>query len=121
MQRRIMFYCQSVANRLYTMKTAIVLFSLITCMSLSCFTKKNTASIKENYPCQFKGLLKKQGITTYMYGTHTITNEGKTYALNSTTINLDTLIDKTVTVKGNKINGYPVDGGPELIDVKEVE
>ncbi len=97
------------------------LFILIVTVLLSC-SKENTADIaKETYPFQFKGLLKKQGVTTYQYGTHTITGEGKTFALKSSTINLDAHVDKTLTVKGTKVAGYPVDGGPEFIDVKEVE
>ncbi len=103
------------------MKTLFVLFTLFMSVSLPGCTKENTAEIKETYPFQFKGLVKKPEVTTYMYGTHTISNEGKTYALKSSTINLDSYINKTVTVKGTKINGYPVDGGPEYIDVKEVE
>jgi len=104
------------------MKTLFVLFTLFMNVSFSACTKETTEdTIKETYPFQFKGLLKKQEITTYQYGTHTISNEGKTYALKSSTINLDTHVNKTVTVKGNKINGYPVDGGPKLIDVKEVK
>lgn len=74
-----------------------------------------------SYPFQFKGLIQKPEVTSYMYGTHTITENGKTYAIQSKTINLDLYISKKVTVKGTKINGYPLDGGPELIDVKGVE
>ncbi len=104
------------------MKTLFVLFTLFMSVSLLGCTKENTAdSIKETYPFQFKGLLKKQEVTTYQYGTHTISLEGKTYALKSSTINLDTHVNKTVTVKGTKVAGYPVDGGPEFIDVKEVQ
>lgn len=55
-----------------------------------------------------------------MYGTHTILNKDKIYALRSSTINLDHYVNQTVTIKGNKIKGYPVDGGAEYIDVKEV-
>ncbi len=72
------------------------------------------------YPFDFKGLLKKQTPTTYMFGTHTILNRDKIYALRSSTINLDHYVNQTVTIKGNKIKGYPVDGGAEYIDVKEV-
>ncbi len=105
--------------KLYNLKTLFVLFISI---SLFSCTKENDADIaQDTYPFQFKGLLKKTEVTTYMYGTHTISNEGKTYALKSSTINLDTYINKTVTIKGEKITGYPVDGGPEFIDVKEVE
>ena len=88
---------------------------------LSCRSNKDANGSGENYPFQFKGLIEKPEVTSYMYGTHTINENGKTYALQSTTINLDRYIGKKVTVKGTKMNDYPVDGGPEFIDVKVVE
>ncbi len=103
------------------MKTPFVLFTFISIFLLSCTKKHITTNTRETYPFQVKGLLIKQGITTYQYGTHTLLKEGQTYALKSSTVNLNNYLDKTVTVKGEKIKGYPVDGGPEFIDVKEVE
>lgn len=103
------------------MKSAFVLIAVISICLLSCTRNPIATNTKEAYPFEFKGLLKKTGVTTYQYGTHTISNEGKTYALNSSVFNLDNYINKIVTVKGEKIKGYPVDGGPEFIDVKEVE
>jgi hypothetical protein len=103
------------------MKTLFLFFALIIATSLSSCTKENTVEVEENYPFEFKGLLKKQMVTTFMYGTHTITDEGKTYALRSSNVVLDLYVDNIVTVKGSKVPGYPVDGGPEYIDVKEVK
>jgi hypothetical protein len=80
-----------------------------------------TRHINKNYSFEFKGLLKQQGITSYMYGTHTISNNSITYALKSSKINLDAYINKIVTVKGEKISGYPIEGGPVFIDVKSIE
>lgn len=60
-----------------------------------------------------------QGISSYEYETHTISSKDKTYALRSSTKNLDNYVNQTVTIKGNEIKGYPVDGRPEYIDVKE--
>ncbi len=69
------------------------------------------------------GIIKKQGITFYMYGTHVLVNDnGQTlYALKSNTINLDNYIDQRVTVSGDLVSGYPVDFGPDYLDVKLVE
>ncbi|MBF0506807.1 MAG: hypothetical protein HQL09_08220 [Nitrospirae bacterium] len=69
------------------------------------------------------GIVKKQGITTYMYGTHVLMDDnGKTlYALKSDHINLDKYIDKKVTVKGDLTEGYPVDFGPNYLNVKSIE
>ena len=63
------------------------------------------------------GVIQKQGITTYQYGTHVITG----YALRSSSINLDDYIGQNVTVVGPLIEGYPVDGGPEYIEVEEIK
>jgi len=67
------------------------------------------------------GVIQKTGVTTYMYGSHTISDNGETFALQSTRINLDRYINKRVIVKGSQVEGYPVDDGPKLIDVKEVQ
>ena len=68
-----------------------------------------------------KGKVEKLGMTTFQYGTHLLKAENKTYALKSATINFDDYINKEVTVKGKKVAGYPIDGGPELIDVTLVK
>jgi hypothetical protein len=62
-------------------------------------------------------------MTTYLYGTHRLVNEsGKTiFALKSDTIGLDNYIDKKVTITGDLVPGYPVDGGPEYLQVKSIQ
>lgn len=67
------------------------------------------------------GTIEKLGVSTFQYGTHLLKADNKTYALKSGSINLDTYLDKKVTIKGKKVAGYPVDGGPELIDVTLVK
>jgi hypothetical protein len=76
-----------------------------------------------NYGISSDGTIKKQGITTYQYGTHILADSnGKTiYALKSDTIELDDYMNKKVRVKGELVNGYPVDGGPNYLDVKRIE
>lgn len=102
------------------MKTVFSFTLLLSIFLYGCIKGANAIYTNKTYPFYFKGLLEKQTITSYQYGTHIISNKDKTYALKSSTINLDTYINQTVTIKGNKIKGYPVDGGPEYIDVKEV-
>lgn len=97
-------------------------FFVTTFICLSITSCSNNSNVKkDNYPFKFEGVMEKTGMTMYMYGSHTISSNGKTYALQSTTINLDTYVSKKVMVKGSKVEGYPVDDGPELIDVKAVE
>jgi hypothetical protein len=68
-----------------------------------------------------KGVFQKAGMTTYQYGTHLIKADGKTYALNSATLNLDDFAEKKVSLKGTKVEGYPIENGPELIEVIEIK
>jgi hypothetical protein len=58
----------------------------------------------------------------YQYGTHTLqTNTGDVlYALRSNSVNLYQYNDTYVKIKGHLINGYPVDSGPEYLDVKSL-
>ena len=64
-----------------------------------------------------------QGITTYMYGTHVLTNDlGQTlYALRSKSLVLDDYIGQSVEISGIKVQGYPVDGGPDFLEVSEIK
>ena len=89
---------------------------LILVIPIFIFSCNKTSTVKKT------GNIQKQGITTYQYGTHILlVEEGTSFALKSETINLDDFINENATIKGNKIEGYPVDGGPEYIDVVSVE
>lgn len=99
------------------MKYSNFLFLFLLILTLSCKKGTEFCSVKSS------GIIHAQGITTYMYGTHVLVdNTGKTvFALRSNTVNLDQYIDKKVEIKGNKVKGYPVDGGPEYLDVSDVK
>lgn len=66
------------------------------------------------------GTIQKLGMSTFQYGTHVLKTANKTYALKST-FSLDPYLDKKVTIKGKKVSGYPLDGGPEFVDVTLVK
>jgi hypothetical protein len=70
-----------------------------------------------------KGILERQGITTYQYGTHVLVDtEGKTlYALKSESLQLDLYIGKKVEVKGRVLGDYPVEGGPSYLEVIRIK
>ncbi|PKD21486.1 hypothetical protein APR41_00425 [Salegentibacter salinarum] len=70
---------------------------------------------------QITGTIESQGITSYQYGTHTLNTEDEFYALKSEKVSLDEYVGKEVTISGSKIEGYPVDGGPDYILVTEVK
>jgi hypothetical protein len=65
-------------------------------------------------------------MTTYMYGTHAITDEdsGTPYALTSKDVDLDAYIGQEVTIYGAPVPGYEggeIEGGPALLEVGEVQ
>lgn len=69
------------------------------------------------------GVITKPDATAFMYGTHMLQDDsGKTlYALKSDSINLGAFIGKKVTLRGELIAGYPLEGGPEYLDVTSVQ
>lgn len=67
-----------------------------------------------------KGILKEQGITTYQYGTHTISGDDAFFALSSGEVDLAPYVGKQVEIRATRIAGYPVDGGPVYLQVKKV-
>lgn len=77
-------------------------------------TEKNADQMKVT------GTIQQQGITSYQYGTHTLSNDDTFFALKSEAVNLDDYVDQEVTIVGKKIEGYPVDGGPEYLLVLKV-
>ena len=70
---------------------------------------------------EITGSIAQQGMTSYQYGTHTITNEETFYALKSDKVNLDDYLGETVTIVAKKISGYPLDGGPDFLMVLEIK
>jgi hypothetical protein len=78
---------------------------------------------RENSEEQMKltGTIESQGMTSYQYGTHTLNTEDEFYALKSEKVELDQYVGMEVTISGSKIEGYPVDGGPDYILVTEVK
>ena len=78
------------------------------------------------------GTLSKAEVTSYQYGTHELKgnfldgnpdNAGKDFlfAILSDELNLDEWLNKKVIITGNKVAGYPIENGPELINVTAIE
>ena len=96
------------------MKIALYIFisAISVLTTFSCGKDKD-----ESNNIEISGTIQKQGITTYQYGMHVIDG----YALRSSAVNLDDYLNQYVTVEGYKIDGYPVDGGPDFIEVLRVK
>ena len=70
---------------------------------------------------EITGTIQEQGMTSYQYGTHTITNSETFYAITSDSVDLNDYLNREVTIRAKKVEGYPVDGGPEYLRVLEVK
>lgn len=98
------------------MKRTLILSIIVAAIS-SCSSLKNSADADS---VTLTGEIAALGITTFQYGTHAIKDGNISYALKSSKVNLEDYEDKTVTLKGTKVSGYPLEGGPELIEVLEI-
>ena len=96
----------------------ILVLSLFVAVFSSCSSLNGTTTGRS---ITLTGKIEKLGMTTFQYGTHLLKTENKTYALKSEAIKLDQYVDKSVTIKGKKVAGYPLEGGPELIEVTLVK
>lgn len=78
------------------------------------------------------GIVSKSENTSYQYGTHQLNGtliDGNPdtadkvilFALKSDKIKLDDWIGKKVIVSGNKVEGYPIENGPDYIEVTAIE
>lgn len=97
------------------MKSLITLFL---CVSIiSCRDKHPMMIVRKT------GTIHHQGITTYQYGSHIlIDNDGNlVYALRSNNVNLDNFVGDEVEIWGAFVEGYPVEDGPDFVDVTEVK
>ncbi|WP_316738987.1 hypothetical protein [Pedobacter aquatilis] len=99
------------------MKKVILILSLVATVLFGCTSFKDS-NTKTHVTAT--GTIQKLGMSTFQYGTHVLKTADKTYALKST-FSLDPYLDKTVTIKGKKVKGYPLEGGPELVDVTLVK
>ncbi|WP_194774648.1 hypothetical protein [Pararhodonellum marinum] len=108
-------------------KCNVVVFLFCLILFTSC--QKNTSQANGEVS-KWTGVLEKTGMTTYQYGTHTLTGNASTtgnqtenilYALRSATVDLDQYVGKKVTVSGDEIEGYPVDMRPVFIEVTALE
>ena len=99
------------------LKSFFFVSAVVSLLLISCSKDEDLT----NGTIEFTGLIQTAQITSYQYGTHTLTTEAAVYALRSNTVNLDDFIGRTETVIAEKIEGYPVDGGPEYLEVIEIK
>lgn len=95
----------------------ILILSLFVAVISSCTSMKDS-NTKTSVTAT--GTLEKSGMTTYQYGTHVLKTDDKTFALKAG-FDLDPYINKKVTIKGKKVKGYPLSGGPEFVNVTLVK
>lgn len=69
---------------------------------------------------EYTGTIEAAGITSYQYGTHRLITNDDTYALKSEKVNLSDYEGKKVTITAEKVEGYPLEGGPIFLNVLSI-
>ncbi len=79
--------------------------------------------IKKDEGIKREGILTAIQASIWMYGTHVLSDDiGKPLsALSGKNINLDEYEGKKVEVRGILKDGYPIDSGPEYLEVYSIE
>lgn len=110
------------------MRGFLLLISLVAVAPvILAFTQDTTGQEEpESQPVTVTGVVERPDITTYMYGTHSLTDEATNtlYALEGEEDLLDSYTGSRVTVYGSPVSGYEdgaIEGGPPLLDVTRVE
>lgn len=80
-------------------------------------TKDEATSVVREGTIKVTDVLSKMGMTTFQYGTHMI---GK-YAVRSSKADLKKYEGKKVTILGKKVSGYPLEGGPDLLEITSIQ
>ena len=73
------------------------------------------------YQVSLEGTLITPGLTSYQYGSHQLISIDSLYALRSSSLDLRKYETKEVIILGQLVNGYPLEGGPALIEVNKVD
>lgn len=101
---------------------SMFLFFTATCGSISEGEDESASAVVNENSMKITGTIQEQGMTSYQYGTHTITAANdEFYALKSDSVNLDDYLNEEVTIVAQKIEGYPLSGGPDYMLVLEVK
>ena len=103
------------------------LILLLTSITLFFFTAtcnnqtSNDKSMDATTSMEIEGKIEAIGMTSWQYGTHTLSNDKDFYALRSKAVKLEQYEGKIVTIIAEKIVGYPVDGGPKFFEVLSIK
>ena len=101
---------------------SLLLLFTATCNNVSEKEERSASADVNETVMEITGTIQEQGMTSYQYGTHTITTtDDEFYALQSEAVDLNNYIGEEVTIVAEKVEGYPVDGGPDYLLVLEVK
>ena len=98
----------------------LVLMGLFLIILASC----SSSTVENNNLITKNGILTKIEMSTWMYGSYILSDEsGKPIVAlkENENIEFEKYNWKKVEVKGELIEGYPLDGGPEYLSVKSIK
>lgn len=107
------------------------LIALASSHHTSSLAQDQSSALEENDQIALQGTIEKMHVTQWQYGTHILTGHSfnrdqttppslQVYALQSKKFSLDTFIGKQAVITGHPVPGYPLEGGPALIEVTDI-
>lgn len=87
----------------------------------TCNNQQTQTSMNTKTNIEVEGKIEAIGMTSWQYGSHTLTNDETFFALRSEKVDLKQYEGKNVRVTASKVDGYPVDGGPEFLEVLSIK
>ncbi|MDJ0645501.1 MAG: hypothetical protein QNJ57_05885 [Flavobacteriaceae bacterium] len=97
------------------MRNSLIVLMFTISLLISCSNESDVISL------ELVGTIKAREGSTFQYGTHLLITRDNFFALYSEELNLDDFINQTVTIEGTKIEGYPVENGPDFIKVTKIK
>lgn len=97
----------------------LALVALVILLQACGSTKNSTEEV--NTENTLFGKVDVAGMSTYMYGTHKFYTDDTFYAIRSKAYDLNEFVGKEVTIIYKKIEGYPVESGPEYLEVLKIK
>ncbi len=96
------------------MRNSLIVLMFTISLLISCSNESDVISL------ELVGTIKAREGSTFQYGTHLLITRDSFFALYSEELNLDDFINQTVTIEGTKIEGYPIENGPDFIKVTKI-
>jgi hypothetical protein len=107
--------------KIVCMKLLVIILATVMVIPALCYGDRHDKA-EEKTTYAYGIINRKPKWHTYNYGTHVLRDQdaNKLYALRNVRFDLDQFVHQKVIIKGTLVTGYPLEGGPDYLDVESV-